>query len=296
MAEDGRLGLAALLRQQLAASREGVGAAGGGSGGAEHLPERLWPVHRLDTVTSGIVLFATSPHVAGLMARSLREKQVVKYYVALSGRKPSKSQGSVVGDMARGRSSAWRLLRSKVDPAVTRFVTRGLPGLRPGLRAFLLRPETGRTHQLRVAMKSLGSPVLGDPLYSSGDAARCEDRAYLHAAAIRMRLPDGSLLQIIDPPSEGDLFRSQGFSDLFSDWFPEGRGADGGVWFDQWPLLTSDGARLTATTEESAGGAPLEESTEAAAGAAAAAQRLAEGAGAAAGSSDGGDDGPFVGV
>lgn len=53
------------------------------------------------------------------------------------------------------------LARTTDDPAVTRFTSAAVPG-RPGVRAFLLKPETGRTHQLRVAMKSLGAPVLGD--------------------------------------------------------------------------------------------------------------------------------------
>lgn len=54
------------------------------------------------------------------------------------------------------------LTRGTRDPAVTRFTSAAVAGRRPGLRAFLLKPETGRTHQLRVALKSLGSPLLGD--------------------------------------------------------------------------------------------------------------------------------------
>lgn len=56
--------------------------------------------------------------------------------------------------------------------------------------------QTHTRPQLRVALKSLGSPVLGDALYSAADAARAEERAYLHAAALRVRLADGSLLQV----------------------------------------------------------------------------------------------------
>ena len=53
----------------------------------------------------------------------------------------------------------------------------------------VLRPLTGRTHQLRVACKSLGAPILGDAAYAGKDDARKEDRAYLHAAAVRVALP-----------------------------------------------------------------------------------------------------------
>ena len=85
------------------------------------------------------------------------------------------------------------------SPATTKFVSRGLrkPG-KPGagddaktraLRFLILRPLTGRTHQLRVACKSLGAPILGDAAYAGKDDARNEDRAYLHAAAVRVALP-----------------------------------------------------------------------------------------------------------
>lgn len=60
--------------------------------------DRLYAVHRLDTGTSGLVLFATSSHVAGLLSQAFRERKVHKYYIALAaGRKPLKKQGSVIG-------------------------------------------------------------------------------------------------------------------------------------------------------------------------------------------------------
>ncbi len=59
--------------------------------------QRVFPVHRLDTPTSGIVLLAKSSHAAGSMVQAFRRRQVAKYYVALSGRKPKKKEGSVVG-------------------------------------------------------------------------------------------------------------------------------------------------------------------------------------------------------
>ncbi|KAI8471402.1 MAG: hypothetical protein J3K34DRAFT_520626 [Monoraphidium minutum] len=258
---EGNLGLVARLRALLAGQAQSGGGGGAdgwaaaGWGGAPP-PERLWPVHRLDSVTSGIVLFATSPHAAGLLSRAFREKQVVKYYVALSGRRPSKSQGSVVGDMERGRAAGWRLTRGRSDPSVTRFVSAGLPALRPGVRAFLLRPETGRTHQLRVALKSLGSPVLGDPLYAAVGDAASEARAYLHAAALRLRLEDGALLQVVDAPRDGELFAAAPFQELFASWFPPGAAGDEGPWLSRWPLLASDGRHTVRRNGSLGGGVP----------------------------------------
>ncbi len=87
------------------------------------------------------------------------------------------------------------LLRTLGNPAVTRFDSVPLPGRRPGLRAYLLKPGTGRTHQLRVAMKSLGAPVLGDERYAAKAAASREERCYLHCAALRF-LFDGKPVQV----------------------------------------------------------------------------------------------------
>ena len=123
-----------------------------------------------------------------------------KYYCALSGRKPSKKMGKVRGDMERLRRGQWKLLRSMNRPATTAFVSEALvheeedprmvaeasaaaSSSSAARRAFVLKPLTGRTHQLRVALKSLGSPVLGDPMYAAATDAANEQRAYLHAAA-----------------------------------------------------------------------------------------------------------------
>ena len=61
--------------------------------------------------------------------------------------------------MQKARNGAWKLCQSKENPAITRFES---VSCEPNLRLFILKPQTGKTHQLRVAMKSLGSPILGD--------------------------------------------------------------------------------------------------------------------------------------
>ena len=179
--EDGEAGLVALLRQQV---------------GFE-----LYAVHRLDKLTSGIVLFGKSPEAANQLAEQLRNRQMAKFYIALSDQKPSKKQGAIVGDMAKSRNGTWRLTRSKENPAITQFFSYGLEN---GLRLFLLQLHSGKTHQLRVAMKSLGSPVLGDAAY--GTKAEV-DRGYLHAWAVRFVF-DGETIELICPPSEGEAFTS----------------------------------------------------------------------------------------
>ncbi|MFO1386034.1 MAG: TIGR01621 family pseudouridine synthase [Chitinivorax sp.] len=177
--EDGEAGLVALLRRQL---------------GFE-----LYAVHRLDKLTSGIVLFGKSSDAANQLAEQLRNRQMQKFYIALSDQKPGKKQGAIIGDMVKSRNGTWRLMRSKDNPAITQFFSYGLEN---GLRLFLLQLHSGKTHQLRVAMKSLGSPVLGDVAYGS----RAEvDRGYLHAWAVRFTF-DGDCIELICPPSEGAAF------------------------------------------------------------------------------------------
>ena len=185
---------------------------------------RLHGVHRLDRVTSGVLVLAKSAHDAGLLGGAFRAGNVRKLYVALSARRPSKKMGVVVGDMARSRRGAWMLLHSRERPATTRFVSSGVVGSRPGLRGFVLRPLTGRTHQLRVALKSLGAPVLGDALYAAAADAAREERAYLHAAALHVPAlaPGEAPLCVVCPPSSGAEFLTPQFQAWFAELFPPG--------------------------------------------------------------------------
>ena len=176
---------------------------------------RLFPVHRLDRVTSGILVFARGRKNANLLGNEFRHGRVRKIYVALAERPPKKKQGLIVGDMERGRGGAWILTREKRNPAVTRFLSYSVPGRRPGLRLYVLQPKTGRTHQLRVAMKSLGAPVLGDGLYSRYDLARAEERAYLHATAIRFQLGDETV-SIYEAPGPGAEFLTAEFKNTLA--------------------------------------------------------------------------------
>lgn len=160
--------------------------------------------------------------------------------------------------MARGRSSTWKLLPKggshgpPKDPAVTRFWSMSLPQVQPGFRLYLMKPETGRTHQLRVAMKSLGAAILGDELYganssSSSSSSQAQqppppppDRMYLHAAAIRVQLPDGSWFQALDsPPFEGSLFQHPLVQQACEELLPQPLVDDYGQWFGHLKLLCS---------------------------------------------------------
>lgn len=142
--------------------------------------EKLYAVHRLDKVTSGLLILARQPAVAAALTQLFASRQITKCYLALSAAKPQKKQGWVKGAMQPARRGAWRLAETGAAPAVTYFVSQGYQDA--PFRAFLLRPYTGKTHQLRVALKSVGAPILGDSLYGGAAA----DRVYLHACALSL--------------------------------------------------------------------------------------------------------------
>jgi len=168
----------------------------------------LIPVHRLDKVTSGLWLLAKNRDAARSLTALFRERRVRKCYLALSDRKPLKKQGLIIGDMARSRNGQWKMCLSRTAPAVTRFISRSMA---PGLRLFALFPETGKTHQIRVAMKCLGAPILGDPLYRRADAhATAPDRTYLHAYALAFAYK-GRPYAFKDLPRHGRLFLDPAF-------------------------------------------------------------------------------------
>ena len=139
--------------------------------------EKLYAVHRLDKVTSGLIILARNKSAAATFTELFAQHSIDKFYLAITDSKPKKKQGWVKGDMAKSRRGTYKLLASNLNPAITRFYS---ISFKAGFRAFILKPFSGKTHQLRVALKSIGSPILGDIAYS-GTAS---DRTYLHAYAL----------------------------------------------------------------------------------------------------------------
>ena len=169
--------------------------------------EQLFSVHRLDKMTSGLIILAKSSSLANQLTKLFENRQIEKYYLALSMRKPKKKQGWVKGDMSVSRRGSYKLLKSMENPTVTQFKS---VALRTHERLFLVKPHTGKTHQIRVALKSLGSPIAGDERYANSDEAKLEDRAYLHAYALRFTLK-GQAFSFVVPPKSGERFLSEAF-------------------------------------------------------------------------------------
>ncbi len=164
-----------------------------------HPAETLFPVHRLDRITSGLLVVARHKAAAKNLGELFKSRDIQKTYIALSDKTPTKKQGVVTGDMARSRDGQWKLMRSRENPASTRFASRSLES---HLRLFTLKPQTGRTHQLRVMMKALGSPIIGDERYGGTPA----DRGYLHALQLTFNWQDQKI-SVWSEPSSGVLFQ-----------------------------------------------------------------------------------------
>ncbi len=156
--------------------------------------EKYWLVHRLDKVTSGILLLARNERAASELSQAFAKRQVQKFYLALSPKKPKKKQGMVAGDMKKVRDGKWLLVQSLNTPAISQFFSLS-DG--QGNRLFVLKPITGKTHQLRVALKSLGSPILGDNGYAGAPA----DRVYLHAYALAFQYQNEPFAFLCAPDS-----------------------------------------------------------------------------------------------
>lgn len=181
---------------------------------AAQLGQQLYSVHRLDKMTSGLLILAKDPKTAHHLTTLFEAREIEKYYLAISLRKPKKKQGWVKGDMASSRRGSYKLLATTENPAITRFIS---ASLRPNERLFLVKPYTGKTHQIRVALKSLGAPIAGDERYANADEARLEERGYLHAYALRFEL-DGKVYRFVSPPHEGERFCSGVFKTQLQEW------------------------------------------------------------------------------
>lgn len=164
--------------------------------------EQLYPVHRLDKMTSGLVVLALNKITAQRFQTLFSERKIEKFYLAISDQKPKKKQGRIQGDMVAARRGSWMLTKAMTNPAITQFIS-GL--IRPSERLYLLKPTTGKTHQLRVALKSISAPICGDERYADSNKAKQEERGYLHAYAMRFELNDEAFA-FICPPDNGKRF------------------------------------------------------------------------------------------
>ncbi|TKA96119.1 RluA family pseudouridine synthase [Cereibacter changlensis] len=145
-------------------------------------------VHRLDRDTSGVMVFALTKSAQGALGQQFEKRQTKKVYVArLAGLlEPREGRVDLPLTVDWPNRPRQHVNHETGRPAVTDW--RVVKYLHKETRVRLM-PQTGRSHQLRVHMQSLGHPILGDPLYAEG-AAREFPRLMLHAESLRFRHPE----------------------------------------------------------------------------------------------------------
>lgn len=160
-------------------------------------------VHRLDKDTSGLLLVAKNDAAQLALSRQLQDRAMEKHYLALAEGCFRETEGTVSAPIARDRRDRKRMA---VDPAGREAVTEWRV-LAEGRQCTLLDVHilTGRTHQIRVHLRSLQHPVCGDPIYGHPHGLRMP-RLMLHAHTLRFAHPaTGASMRFTDPPPEDFL-------------------------------------------------------------------------------------------
>ena len=172
----------------------------------DQIGQPVWPVHRLDKGTSGVLLFALDAMTAGAMGRAFESGDgVQKTYHAIVRGWPADS--GLIDHPLRRMPDDTRTGREEVQNAQTRYRTlerHELPipqGNFPATRCALveLLPLTGRRHQLRRHMKHIAHPIIGDATHGKGPLNRAVasllglQRLWLHASTLKVRHPETGL-------------------------------------------------------------------------------------------------------
>jgi 23S rRNA pseudouridine1911/1915/1917 synthase len=158
---------------------------GGGLSGAEGLRPGI--VHRLDKETSGVIIAAYDDTALAFLADQFKSRKAKKTYIALVKGIPPAPKGRIETFIARDTKDRKRFAvspRGKAALSLHRVIKTW-----QSHSLVLLRPKTGRTHQLRVHLRYLGHPIVGDPLYGIADPLFPSATLMLHARSLAITLP-----------------------------------------------------------------------------------------------------------
>ncbi|HXT59775.1 MAG TPA: RluA family pseudouridine synthase [Pirellulales bacterium] len=154
--------------------------------------QAVWPsavvVHRLDRDTSGLIVMALSAEAQRNLSRQFADRSADKRYVAVVFGCPSASEGAI--DLPL-RKDFDRPPRHRIDPIEGRpaFTSWKLIERFADRSRLAVRPLTGRSHQIRVHLATLGHPILGDNLYAHDEALAMSPRLLLHAERLSLDHP-----------------------------------------------------------------------------------------------------------
>ena len=159
-------------------------------------------VHRLDKDTSGLMLVAKNDAAHNSLAGQLQKKLIHKRYLALVWGSPKPASGVIDGVIARDPRNRKRMaVVADGRASTTNYATLEVFSEVSLVEA---RPVTGRTHQIRVHLTSIGHPLVGDALYSNKKTGLVE-RQFLHAETLEFQLPSTGKTMAVTAPLPPDL-------------------------------------------------------------------------------------------
>lgn len=167
--------------------------------------DRPGVVHRLDKETSGVLIFAKTEKAYKWLVKEFKSRDIDKAYLALVDGQPPTPTGRIEAPIIRDPNVRTRMavgLRGQGKPAVTEYFTLENFENHTYLEA---HPITGRTHQIRVHLSYLGTPVVGDSLYGRRRPSVEIDRFFLHARMLSIRLPGNRGMQTFEAPLPPEL-------------------------------------------------------------------------------------------
>ncbi len=165
-------------------------------------------VHRLDRDTSGLMIVARNARALTALGEQMKRHEIIKRYVALVEGVVSLDQGSIDAPIGRDRRNRQQMAITVVQSRAARTHFRVIQRFAHHT-LLLLQLETGRTHQIRVHLKAIGYPVVGDPVYGSGSTAFRKrfhlERQFLHASQLKFTHPTTGEVLEFEAPLPSDL-------------------------------------------------------------------------------------------
>ncbi|GHU54590.1 pseudouridine synthase [Spirochaetia bacterium] len=155
-------------------------------------------VHRLDKDTSGVIIAAWDDEALAFLSDQFKRRLARKTYIAIVQGVPKEASGRIETLISRDSRDRKRFAVSKDKGKSALTLYRVIRSWK-GHALILLRPKTGRTHQLRVHMRHIGHPIAGDPVYGFKDPLFPDISLMLHAKSLSITLPEGAMSKAEGP-------------------------------------------------------------------------------------------------